>query len=698
MKPNNLTLKTLMIMSLAVLLFVSACSLPSVQKYSGYDTGSSAAATVGDIETKHFASKSDLVEFLRQSQNSFSPNLLYSTAGIRNAAKGMDVSMESSAEPASGSAEFSETNIQVAGVDEADIIKTDGDYIYTVSGSTLFIVKAYPGEDAEVVSKIRFNSTPSGLFVKGNKLAVFGNFYDERYFESIAFMPRKGMAFFEIYDISDRKNPVLSKEYKFEGSYFRSRMIGDKVYFITTESTYYTQDPLPIIFDGNIKKEIPVGNIFYYNVDYKNPVFVNINSVSLENSEIIDSKSLIVEGSQNMYMSKNSIYITYTQYINEWDLQREIIIDLLKDKISDSDKELISLIKNTDDRVLSGSEKENKIFSVYQSYIDYMGRKEREEFYDKVDEKLKAKLKEFKHMEFTVINKVDVDDGHIVPSANNKVPGHIINQFSMDEHKGILRIATTISRRWSRFEKETTRSKNNVYTLDSELNMIGNLEGIAEGEQIFSTRFIDDRLYMVTFEQVDPFFVIDLSDPYNIKTLGKLKIPGFSRYLHPYDKDIVIGIGRDATETGRQKGLKISLFDVSDVSNPKEIASYVGSDRYAQSSALWEHKAFLFSKEKELLVIPVFNRDYDYRTGKDENSYNGAFVFRITKDSVELRGLIDHSGSAKYYWQPAVERSLYIEDMLYTKSTNLIRINRIDTLEPVKDINLESGSGHVQVY
>ena len=103
---------------------------------------------------------------------------------------------------------------------------------------------------------------------------------------------------------------------------------------------------------------------------------------------------------------------------------------------------------------------------------------------------------------------------------------------------------------------------------------------------------------MVTFEQVDPFFVIDLSNPKKIKELGKLKIPGFSRYLHPYDKNTIIGIGKDATETGRTKGLKISLFDVSDVENPEEIAKYVSESRYADSTALYEHKAFLFSKEK----------------------------------------------------------------------------------------------------
>jgi uncharacterized secreted protein with C-terminal beta-propeller domain len=138
------------------------------------------------------------------------------------------------------------------------------------------------------------------------------------------------------------------------------------------------------------------------------------------------------------------------------------------------------------------------------------------------------------------------------------------------------------------------------------------------------------------------------------------------------------------------------LFDVSDVSDPKEIAKYVSDDRYSQSAAEWEHKAFLFSKEKDLLVIPVVN--YDWRESSD--NYNGAFVFEIKKTSIKLRGLIDHSKSLGSRWySPGVERSLYIEDLLYTKSPNLLRINRINDLNGVKDIELTPGyQGKIPIY
>jgi len=226
--------------------------------------------------------------------------------------------------------------------------------------------------------------------------------------------------------------------------------------------------------------------------------------------------------------------------------------------------------------------------------------------------------------------------------------------------------------------------------LDANLNVIGELEGLAETEQIYSTRFMGDKLYMVTFRQVDPFFVIDLSDPTNIRELGELKIPGFSRYLHPYDENTIIGIGQDATETGRTTGLKISLFDVSDFTNPKEIAKYVSDDRYTDSSAMYEHKAFLFSKEKELMVIPIYSYGWEDERGRSRDDYNGALVFKITKDEIELRDLINHAegwlGGKGY--GPQVERSLYIEDLLYTKSPYLLKINELDDLSLVKDVEL----------
>ena len=584
-----------------------------------------------------------------------------------------------------GDLNYSETNVQVTGVDEADIIKTDGNYIYTVTEDILFIIKAYPGEEAEVVSTIDFDDNfPSGLFINNDNLAIFGNDYDIDLFDEIPFQPRYGMTFFDIYDISDRTNPLLVKEYKIEGNYFNSRMIDDWVYFVVRNQPVFRPDyPTPIILEGSAIRSIPVTDIHYFSIPYNYPQLVTIHSINIANiADDILSKSVAVEGGQNLYMSQQNMFITYTEYVDESEIRNEIIKDVLDSELTSADRALIDKIKATDEEILSEYEKENKIMQVYYSYLNYLPRDDQDLLWDEIEDRLAVKLEEFEFYEYTVINKIGVKNGQINVIGNGQVPGHIMNQFSLDEDttSGVLRIATTVNSRWSRYGKLQWESTNNVYTLDSGLNIIGELEGLAESEQIYSTRFIGDKLYMVTFRQIDPFFVIDLSDPRNIRELGELKIPGFSRYLHPYDENTIIGIGKDATESGRTKGLKISLFDVSDFYNPKEIANWISDERYVDSTALYEHKAFLFSKEKELLVIPAYGQIWE---GRHSDEYNGAMVFSITRDDIELRDLIDHGG-----WK-MVERSLHIEDLLYTKSPELLKINEIDNLSLVKDVELE---------
>jgi len=513
-----------------------------------------------DINTKQFKDESELLNLLQDTSGGY--NDIYS---MKSMGRGMGVEMMADmaiSPTVSGAAfeeqslDFSETNIQVEGVDEADIIKTDGDYIYTISSNILYIIKAYPGEDAEIVSTIKFDSNPSSLFINDDTLAVFGNDYDYDYYDKYDFVPYSSMSFFNVYDISDRDDPELEKEYKFEGGYFRARMKGDYVYFITTTyPQYYVDQPLPRFIEEGEIKTVSLNSIYYYDIHYQSPMYVITNTINLDDtSEDVSTTAVVVEGSQNMYMSQENIYITYTQYLSEYELQQQITMELLEDELSEREINLIEKIKLTDNDVLSQYEKKNKIWQVYSTFLSRMDRDEQDELQDKAEILLKKKLNETKYMEYTVINRIAVDDNEVKPEANSKVPGHIINQFSLDEYNDVLRIATTVSARWSRFDSTRTESQNNIYTLDMDLDELDSIEGMASGEQIYSTRFILGRLYMVTFRQIDPFFVIDLSSPKNIKELGELKIPGFSRYLHPYDEDTIIGIAQDATETGRTTG------------------------------------------------------------------------------------------------------------------------------------------------
>jgi len=655
------------------------------------------------IETKAFSSAADVLSFIQDNQGGSSYQ--YNTFG-RNGGVMMEETMavDSASAPmvakaAAGSAvdmDYSETNNQVSGVDEADIMKSDGTYIYTVSEKTLFIIKAYPGKDAEIVSTIKLDDSPQGIFVDDDVLAVFGSSYNQQVYKTLSYIPRQGMTFLNVYDISDRKNPDLLKEYQFEGSYFNGRMADGYMYILTNTRPEIRPIPMPYVFEDSVRSTIAPDHIHYYNIRYDDPMFVNIHAIDMSDPSKRNSESVVVEGSQNLYMSEKNIYVTYTEWINEYDVMRDVMEETLDPKLTDDDKALIKKVKSVDNDILSRSEKESKIYQVYMNYLYSLTQDDQDSIQDDVDAETKDRLEGYKYFEYTVINKISFDKGEVKPVANGKVPGSVNNQFSLDEKDDVLRLATTVNQRWSSYIKSSEKSSNHVFTLDKGLSVLDSLDDLAEGERIYSTRFIDDRLYMVTFQQVDPFFVIDLSDPEDIGELGQLKIPGFSRYLHPYDKDVIIGIGQDATETGRTKGLKISLFDVSDVKNPKEIAKYVTDSRYASSTALYEHKAFLFSKDKNLLVIPAYNYNYQ---DKSEN-YNGAFVFDIEKDKIELRGLIDHSSgnTQNYYYSPSVERSMYIEDLLYTKSPDLLRINELDDLSSVKKIDLDYSNPGIKVY
>jgi len=705
----NKNITSILSLFIIVILLTTGCEAPPKITTPGkiiFEPGSYKEVSFDfedDITTSNFKSTKEFLDFSKSFEG------MGHSGGYRGQI--MDMAIAEVAEsgatlskvsaPAPG-VDFSETNIQVAGVDEADILKTDGEYIYTISNDILYIIKAYPGEDAEIVSTIPYEEDdPQSLFIDGDKLAVFGDFEDLDFYQDMDFRPSQGMTFFDIYDISDKSEPELLKQYKFEGNYFNARMIDDYVYFVVRNGIEHRPDfPTPLVFEDGVRSSMPVVNMHYFNIPYQNPQFVTVHAVNVNNiAENVNSKGVAVEWDQNLYMSQDNMYITYTERVDEWEIERKVRMDILEPSLTDADKKLIAKIKEADSDLLNQREKEQKIYEIYQSYINYMTQTERDDLEDDVENQMLELLEKMEHFEYTVINKISVNDGSINVKYNGKVPGRVINQFSMDEASdGVFRIATTISQRWSRYDKQRSESTNNIYTLSKTLDMLGELEGLAEGERIYSTRFIGDRLYMVTFRQVDPFFVIDLSNPSNPKELGQLKIPGFSRYLHPYDKDTIIGVGQDATETGRTRGLKISLFDVSDVKNPKETAKFITEERYAQSTALTEHKAFLFDREKELLVIPAFSYDWDEGEG---SGYNGAFVFKIKKDEITLRGLIDHSmaaDSGRYYHQPQVERSLWIKELLYTKSPKLLRINELEDLSSVKNIELDKPNTKIPIY
>ncbi len=294
----------------------------------------------------------------------------------------------------------------------------------------------------------------------------------------------------------------------------------------------------------------------------------------------------------------------------------------------------------------------------------------------------------------STIHKVAIAATRVCYVATGHVPGSILNQFSMDEYGTFLRVATTT---WA-----WPNMTSNLYVLNRTMVRVGGLEGLAPGETIHSARFLGERAYLVTFRKTDPFFVIDVSSPTEPKVLGFLKIDGYSDYMHPYDRDHIIGLGKDTIPdpSGRFswfQGLKLSLFDATDVENPSELSKLVIGDRGTSSSSLFDHHAFLFLRSQDLLVIPVdlYLIDRTANPSPAPSTYGklawmGAYVISVTLEGgfqvVGRVGHLEDPSSCYNVWpygcsRYSVIRSLYIEDVLYTISGTMIRMNDLTTLE-----------------
>ena len=518
--------------------------------------------------------------------------------------------------------EYSTTNIQVQGVDEADIVKTNGNYIfyYRDLEKKLSIVNV---KDEKVVTTIEYEDIiPNSIYLNGDKLIVIADKREKGTAKKqYRFYTYRNIVKIIEYDISNIGNIEIKKEVEVEGSLLTSRMVGDYVYIVSNKYIYDSmlddEDMLkPIYKDTAIGEETKC--IEYNEIQYfPDTVATNYMIVSSFNVSNIEEKVNVqtyLGSATNVYASTDNLYVICRQY---------------------------------------------------------------------------TELKEFMGIEYssnvnsTKVYKFALDKRDINYVADTNVPGEVEDQFSMDEYNGYFRIATTHNSKETLYE-----DVNNLYVLDEGLNLVGQLENLAPGESIYSVRYMGEKAYIVTFEQVDPLFVIDLSTPSKPKVLGKLKIPGYSDYLHPYDETHIIGFGKDTETDGefvKAKGFKMALFDVSDVENPKELYSVKIGDSGTYSELLYNHKALLFSKEKNIIAFPITivekqnNSKYYTKT-----TLKGAVIYGLTlENGFEEKAKINNDNE-RY----SIERIIYVGNNIYTLSQNLIKIIDMNTMEKKGEIKL----------
>jgi uncharacterized secreted protein with C-terminal beta-propeller domain len=557
-----------------------------------------------------------------------------------------------------GSNGYSTTNIQVEGVDEVDTVKTDGQYIYTISTATqtkdlvtnepfvstinaVYIIDA-DSQKPRVVSKIALDEIhPDGVFLSqdSNRLVILGSkniryTHLEDYAKGNPRSTNEVYTCINIYDISNKARPSLTRNLTLSGIYFNSRMIDDNLYTVVNQPATLYGDivTLPRVYENGIQGEAAPTSIYYTDIDDSIVSFTSVYSLNIADDTSVPANMTVMMGrTSTMYVSPQNVYITYPC----WDQT-------------------------------SG--------------------------------------------QYTSIYRIAIDGLHLSLEAQGSIPGRVLNQYSMDEYDGNFRIATNYCGPESQVS--------NIYVLNSELTVTGKLEGLAPNENLHAVRFMGDKAYLVTFKVTDPLFVIDLSISNKPTVLGELKIPGYSDYLHPYDENNLIGLGKETTESATgdlawYQGLKIALFDVSNVNKPTQRTSYGIGDRGTDSLALSDPHAFLFDKEKKMLVIPVKLALVDNQTTQNpstmtygETIWQGAYVFNLTLDEgFTLKGtvthlnptLLDNQGHLQnpsdygYTQNNWITRTLYIGNILYTISNSEIKLTNLTDMTSAGSVSL-SGS------
>ena len=535
----------------------------------------------------------------------------------------------------------SQTNAQVAGVDELDTVKNDGTYIYTVTNNTVAIVLAYPFNGAKLMAHVSVNGSPQGIFVDGNRLVVVSQQYQQYPLPYATLQSGMGASiavypvFFNypqttslsIFDISNHSNPVLTTTLVVNGTLAGARLIGDYAYLVATQPVYCTG---PIMLPENVVDGRPmmmgIASVYHSDIadvahSFTTVVGINVTQVNPTPA----AKIFLIGTSSNIYVSTHQIYLT------------------------------------------------QPIWS---------------------------------QAEQTAVHRISIDAGSISYQVTGTVFGHVLNQFSMDEFNGNFRIATTgygpIPATSTGDVVSSYVQRTNLYVLDSGLHIVGKLEGLSPGEQFYAARFMGDRAYLVTFQRMDPLFVIGLQDPHQPKVLGQLNIPGVSDYLQPYDETHLIGFGKSSQNVTWEnaalfQGLKLSLFDVTDPGHPIDTSDYFVGDRGSDSPALTDHKSVLFDQSLNLLVIPL-SIALNQTTATCTWCYNppvwqGAYVFNVSvSNGIVLRGNVTQIPTGQLpTWNNTgffVTRALYIGSVLYTISNNMVKMNSLSDLTELNSVSL----------
>jgi hypothetical protein len=552
------------------------------------------------------------------------------------------------------------TNNQVASVDEADIVKTDGRYVYFAANGALHIAEAL---DPKVVSVTKVPGTVREMFVEGDRAVVYtsSGAVGRRctYGYDCAFAGDNTQTKVLVFDIRSRAEPRLVRQLELSGSLVAARRIGNAVHTVVSDGDAqappYETWPSGFAMCGTLE---PAVRAKFAKLKVDNEAKLRARTTTFPTLRENDIAQPLCNGLLRTAIRDGQAFTSVVSF------------DLTADKAPATTATLQSrpgaVFASRDALYLS---------VVHQQKNAPNGRWYASPSYATASEA--SEIHKFK------IGASPRDTRYV---GSGIVPGHVLNQFAMDEWSGYLRVATTRGR----VPDPTVSSAVSILTEDADGNLVrvGAVENIAPGEDIRAVRFDDDRGYVVTFKKTDPLFVLDLYQPSHPAILGELKIPGFSTYIHRIDPDHLLSIGFDANDHGSFAyfdGVILQLFDVTKPTDPRLIHKEKIGSRGTSSEAATDHLAFNYFADQGLLAVPmtICEGGGDGRHG-DQLAFSGLLVYDVDLEKGFTRlGGVDHGtrgATCSAWWSSggsAVKRSVFLDDLVYSMASDRVKVQRM---------------------
>jgi len=573
----------------------------------------------------------------------------YAVAGI---AMSPGVATASAAATTTGNT-FSQTNTQVQGVDEGDTVKTDGQYLYILSGGQLVILNAWPADQLQIVSETTLTGNSLVEYLDGNRLTVISQTYQQNYFYPggaalvFPFYRMPSQVDVTVYDVSDPSAPAIVQQNTLDGTYDSSRAIGNTVYVAVNS---YLNLPMPAYTIENTPVNSPTG----------------VLALAWGSTLIYET-----EAAYRARLEAMPLDAFLPQYTTQW-------------TDAGGAHETSGLLTTAADIYQPGVPDDTNLMSVVSFDMggSSFGPTHSVSFLTSYGATLYAATDNFYLIssqwsyvsDWTFINQISLQDGGLQFTATGRVPGTTLNQFSVGEDGAYLDIATTTG--WG------TDASANVYVLgenDGTLDIVGSLDNLAPGEQIYSVWFMGDRGFVSTFQRVDPLFALDLSDPTAPRVAGTLEMSGYNSYLQPLDATHLLGIGQDVNPaTNEPDGLVLSLFDVSDLNNPTLVSRYeVAPNGWSWSQAQYDYHAITYYPQFQALTLPLDSDQYVSSADGSGGQWvyqNAQLVFHVdlTGGTLSLQGTVTDSSE--------IQRGVFINNVLYSISDTSVQAHSLDDL------------------